>query len=102
MLTAVSARLDAANVTLGAATCHLAQARVHILGHVVSADDILPNPAKVSAIEALTIPNDKAGLETALGIMGYYRKLLAFICCSNCRPITLEGCSRSPYLAQRC
>ena len=76
VLAAVFARLDAANVTLGAAKCHLAQARVHFLGHVVSADGILPNPAKVTAIEALALPNDKAGLETALGIMGYYRKFI--------------------------
>jgi hypothetical protein len=76
VLEAVFARLDAANITLGASKCNIAQPRVHFLGHVVSAQGILPNPAKIKAIEALTIPNDKAGLDTALGIMGYYRKFI--------------------------
>jgi hypothetical protein len=76
VLETVFARLDAANITLGAAKCYLAQPKVHFLGHVESADGILPNPDKVLAIEALTLPNDKPSLETALGIMGYYRKFI--------------------------
>jgi hypothetical protein len=76
VLEKVFARLNAANITLGAVKCHLAQPSVHFLGHVVSAAGILPNPTKVAAIEALALSNDKAGLDTALGIMGYCRKLI--------------------------
>jgi hypothetical protein len=71
---AVFARLDAASITLGASKCNITQPRVHFLGHVVSAEGIIPNPTKVKAIESFPLPNDKAGLDTALGIMGYYRK----------------------------
>jgi hypothetical protein len=48
------------------------------------------HPAKIKAIEALTIPNDKAGLDTALGIMGYHRKFI-LNCGAIAEPLRLKA-----------
>ena len=69
-------RLDRANLTLGAKKCYLVRPSVGFLGHVVTADGVRPDPAKVKAIEALTLPETAKELKSDLGIMGYYRKFI--------------------------
>ena len=72
----VFARLDAANLTLGAKKCALAQAQVSFLGHIVSQDGLAPDPKKVKAVSELSLPQSQADLHSALGLMGYYRKFI--------------------------
>lgn len=69
-------RLESANLTLGAKKCHLMRPFVGFLGHIVAADGVRPDPAKVKAIEALTLPETAKELKHDLGIMGYYRKFI--------------------------
>jgi len=69
-------RLNKANLTLGAAKCHMAKSNVKFLGHIVGEDGIAPDPIKVKAIEALKLPNSQEELSQSLGIMGYYRKFV--------------------------
>jgi len=76
VLTRLFGRLSAANLTLGAKKCFLCRPEVRFLGHVVDAEGVKPDPAKITAIEALQLPNSAKELEVALGILGYYRRFI--------------------------
>ena len=73
-LDAVLGRLEAQGLTLGADKCHLGASQVRFLGHLVTADGIKPDPDKVEAIKQLTLPEDKKGLKSLMGLFSYYRK----------------------------
>jgi len=72
----VFARLDAANLTLGAKKCSLAREKVSFLGHIVSQEGLAPDPKKVKAVADLQLPQTVGDLQSALGLMGYYRKFI--------------------------
>ena len=76
VLDAVFARLDKANITLGAKKCFLAKPEVNFLGHVVNVDGVKPDPTKTQAIEALQLPQSAEQLRSTLGTMSYYRKFI--------------------------
>ena len=50
--------------------------QISILGHVVSANGIQPNPAKTEAIKATTPPDDVSNLRSFLGTCGYVAKFI--------------------------
>jgi hypothetical protein len=50
---------------------------VHFLGHVVDKNGIHPDPAKIQAIEAITLPQTPKDMEKALGLMQYYRRFVS-------------------------
>ena len=56
--------------------CELLQDEVHYLGHVVSAEGVATDPAKVEAIKKWEPPKDVKGLQAFLGTAGYYRQYL--------------------------
>jgi exonuclease III len=76
LLEKLFAKLDTANLTLGAKKCALARDNATFLGHVVTTDGIAPDPTKAAAIEALTLPQSCKQLKSTLGTMGYYRKFI--------------------------
>jgi len=73
-LEAVFSRLEGYGLTLGAKKTFLAAPSVRFLGHVIDSKGIHPDPAKIQAIAALTMPDDKKNLRSTLGIFGYYRR----------------------------
>ena len=70
------ARLHQANLTLGAKKCFIGRKSVKFLGHVVSEEGLAPDPSKILAISALTLPKTAKDMAAAIGLMGYYRKFV--------------------------
>ena len=73
----VFSRLQDAGRKLKPTMCELLQDEVHYLGHVVSAEGVATDPAKVEAIKKWEPPpKDVKGLQAFLGTAGYYRQYL--------------------------
>ncbi|KAL7839428.1 hypothetical protein SRHO_G00260860 [Serrasalmus rhombeus] len=53
------------------------QPRVKYVGHIVSADGIATDPAKVEAVTQWPQPTDLKSLRSFLGFCGYYRRFVA-------------------------
>ena len=56
--------------------CTFFQHRVEYLGHVVSAEGLSPDPAKVQAIRDSKVPESITDIRSFLGLAGYYRRLI--------------------------
>src|SRR5690242_16726353 len=56
--------------------CDFFKPQLLFLGHIVSADGIRPNPAKVKAIMGWPEPKTRKEVESFLGLAGYYRKFI--------------------------
>ena len=56
--------------------CTIAARQVSFLGHVVSATGIMPNPAKIEAVNNITSPWSIKDIRSFLGLTGYYRKFI--------------------------
>ena len=62
-------------------------ARVDVLGHVISADDVRPNDDRVAALTRMPMPTDVTQFRSLLGGLSYYRKFLPNMA-HRIRPIT--------------
>ena len=69
-------RLEDAGLKLKPTKCHFCRQSVSYLGHVVSADGVSPDPAKVSAVQRFPVPSDATELKNFLGLAGYYRRFI--------------------------
>jgi hypothetical protein len=56
--------------------CHFAQQQLSYLGHIISADGIATDPAKVEAIVSWPVPANVRELRSFLGLAGFYRKFI--------------------------
>lgn len=45
-------------------------------GHIVTDQDINPNPDKITAIKKFSLPRSKKQIKSFLGLLGYYRKFI--------------------------
>ena len=56
--------------------CTIAARQVSFLGHVVSESGIMPDPAKIEAVNNITSPRNIKDIRSFLGLAGYYRKFI--------------------------
>ena len=71
------ARLGDAGLRLKPSKCHLVQAEVEFLGHVVSAAGVSADPKKVEAVREDPTPTNLKSLYSFLGLASYYRCFIA-------------------------
>ena len=72
----VLTRIKEANMTIELQKCHFAKEEVRFLGHIVSAEGITADPAKIEAVTAWPTPQSAADVRSFLGLAGYYRNLV--------------------------
>jgi len=71
----VLAALEEANLTLNPSKCVFATHEIFHLGHIVDAEGLRPNVAKVAALKDMRITNPKS-VRAFLGLASYYRRFL--------------------------
>ena len=69
-------RIREANLKISPAKCSLFQTKLVFLGHVVSADGIHTDPAKIAAVEKYPVPQTIRQLRSFMGLVGFYRKFV--------------------------
>ena len=69
-------RLRSHNLRAKLEKCTIAARQVSFLGHVVSASGIMPDPAKIDAVNNITSPRNIKDIRSFLGLVGYYRKFI--------------------------
>ena len=67
-------RLRHANLKLGAKKCPFAAKEVSYLGHRVTEEGLLPDPALLMAIQEIPPPKTATEVRSFLGLAGYYRR----------------------------
>uniref|UniRef100_A0A914X6C2 RNA-directed DNA polymerase n=2 Tax=Plectus sambesii TaxID=2011161 RepID=A0A914X6C2_9BILA len=67
-------RLAHANLCAKPSKCAFGKPKAEYLGHVISAEGILPDPAKVASIATLAAPRKLKKLQAFLGFCNYYRE----------------------------
>ena len=73
-LRAVFCRLRTANLKLKPSKCKLFQLKVKLLGSIVSANGIEPDPDKLKAIEEWPVPKNLTELRAFVGLASYYQR----------------------------
>jgi len=56
--------------------CAFGSSSIAYLGHVISANGVTMDPAKVQAVEDWPVPRSARAVRGFLGLVGYYRKFV--------------------------
>ncbi|KZR97353.1 Uncharacterized protein APZ42_007826, partial [Daphnia magna] len=75
-LEAVLQRILKAGLKLKLSKCSFLEQSLKVLGYIVSASGLSPDPAKVSAVQDFPIPRNVRELQSFLGLCSYYRKFV--------------------------
>ena len=76
ILSKVVERATNYNLRLNFSKCHIRQAAVQYVGHLITADVLKPDPAKVEAVQCMPPPTDKDGVRRFLGFVTYLSKFI--------------------------
>jgi len=76
LLSEVLSRYSAAGMSLNPKKCYFLYSSIAFLGHVVSGQGILPNPAKVEKIRDWPDPRNPSEVRSFVGLASYYRRLV--------------------------
>ena len=74
LLAEVLVRLRAVGLKINPAKTILVRPEIKYLGHIISADGVKPDVAKIQAIKDLAAPTLVRDVRKFLGLTGYYRK----------------------------
>ena len=69
-------RFADANLVVRPHKCHLGDAKVPYLGHVVGAQSLRPLHSKVEAVQSFPRPQTKKEVRSFLGLVGYYNRYI--------------------------
>ncbi|CAK1585339.1 unnamed protein product [Parnassius mnemosyne] len=69
-------RLRKVNLKLNPAKCQFLKKKILYLGHVVSADDIAPNPEKTKVLDKFPVPQNADEVRHFVAFCNYYRKFV--------------------------
>lgn len=69
-------RLEEFNIKVNFKKCKFFVSELPYLGHVITDKGLLPNPEKISTIQAAPIPKNSTELKAFLGLINYYGKFL--------------------------
>ena len=75
-LSLVLTRLQEAGLKIKPSKCKLMCKSVKYLGHIISAQGILPDPAKVDKVQKWPTPSNTRDVQCFLGFAGYYRRFV--------------------------
>ena len=68
--------LRKADVKLNLEKCSIGKAEIAFLGHVINAEGVKPDPKHLQHIRELLPPKNVKGVQSFLGLLGYYRKFV--------------------------
>ena len=95
-LEAVLKCLLSANLKLKLKKCTFLATELKVLGYVVSAGGISPNPDKIAAVQNFPIPLSVRELQSFLGLCSYYRRFIKGFA-GLARPLTNLTKSNQPF-----
>ena len=75
-LKTVQERLRVHGLRVKPEKCAITARQVSFLGHVISDSGIMPDPAKIEAVNNISIPRNIKDIRSFLGLSGYYRKFI--------------------------
>ena len=75
-LSHVLGRLEQSGLKLKPSKCHLCQAQVNYLGHIVSEKGIAADPAKTTKIATWPTPSTTREVQQFMGLANYYRRFI--------------------------
>lgn len=67
-------RCESKGIKLNQEKIDYKQSEIVYLGHIISRDGLKADPKKVDAIKMMQPPEDKAGVQRILGMVGYLQK----------------------------
>lgn len=65
-----------AGLQLNSSKCHFGQRRIKILGHLVDAQGVQPDPDKVKAVKHFPVPRSTADVRSFVGLCSYFRRFI--------------------------
>jgi hypothetical protein len=68
--------LLSANLKLKLTKCKFLATELRVLGYIVSAGGIAPDPAKVAAVQRFPVPISVKQLQSFIGLCSYYRRFI--------------------------